>query len=72
LIFGNFGAILASIEGVKNALKITSIMATSLAIILMFFLKYGSGRANETLLRTTGISLAIYLLLYFWLGVYPV
>ncbi len=71
LIFGNFGAILPGIEGVKNALKITSIMATSLAIILVFFLKYGSGRANETILRTAGISFSIYLLLYFWLGVYP-
>jgi hypothetical protein len=71
LIFGNFGAIVPSIEGIKNALKITSIMATSLAIILLFFLKYGSGRANETMLRTAGISLSIYLLLYFWLGVYP-
>ena len=36
LIFGNFGAILPGIEGVKNALKITSIMASSLAIILLF------------------------------------
>jgi len=71
LIFGSFGAIVPGIEGIKNALRITSIMVTSLAIILLFFLKYGSGQANETILRTAGISLSIYLVLYFWLGVYP-
>ena len=70
LIFGSFGVIVPGIEGIKNALRITSIMVTSLAIILLFFLKYGSGRANETILRTAGISLSIYLVLYFWLGVY--
>ncbi len=71
LILGNFEAIVPGIEGIKNALEITSIMVTSLAIILLFFLKYGSGQANQTMLRTSGIALSIYLLLYFWLGVYP-
>ena len=71
LIFGNFGALVPHVEGIKNALKITSIMATSLAIVLLFLLKYGSGQANGTILRTAGVSLSIYLLLYFWLAVYP-
>jgi len=70
LIFGQFGAIVPGIEGLINGRKILSIMATSLSVMLLFFLKYGSGQAKETLLRTTGISVLMYLLLYFWLGVY--
>jgi len=71
LIRGTFGAIVPGIEAINNTLKIMSIMATSLAIILLFFLKYGSGQANQTILRTSGIAISIYLLLYFWLGVHP-
>jgi len=71
LILGPFGAIVPGIETINNTLKILSIMVTSLAIILLFFLRYGSGQANQTILRTSGIAIAIYLLLYFWLGVYP-
>ena len=70
LIFGQFGAIVPGIEGLINGRKILSIMAASLSLMLLFFLKYGSGQAKETLLRTTGISVLMYLVLYFWLGVY--
>jgi hypothetical protein len=71
LILGPFGTIVPGIEAINNTLKILSIMVTSLAIILLFFLRYGSGQANQTILRTSGIAISIYLLLYFWLGVYP-
>jgi hypothetical protein len=71
LILGTFGAIVPGIEGIQNSLKILSIMVTFLTIILLILLKYGSGQANQTLLRTSGISVALYLLLYFWLVVYP-
>ena len=70
LIFGQFGAIVPGIEGLINGRKILSIMATAFSVMLLFFLKYGSGQAKETLLRTTGISVLMYLLLYFWLGIY--
>ncbi len=70
LILGPFGTIVPGIEAINNTLKILSIMVTSLAIILLFFLRYGSGQANQTILRTSGIAISIYLLLYFWLGVY--
>jgi hypothetical protein len=70
LILGSFGAVVPAIEGVQNALKIVSVMVTSLAIILLLLLKYGSGQANQTMLRTSAITLCIYLLLYFWFGVY--
>jgi hypothetical protein len=72
LILGNFGSIVPAIEGVKNALKILSVMVTSLVIILLFLLKYGSRQANQTMLRTSAIALSIYLLLYFWFGVYSI
>ncbi len=70
LIFGNFGPIVPGIEGIGNSLKILSTMATCLAIILLFFLRYGSGRPNQTMLRTSAMAFSLYLLLYFWLGVY--
>ncbi len=73
LIFGIPGySILPAIEGITNRLKIFSIMVTSLSVILLLLLKYGSGQAGKTILRTSGIVLSIYLLLYFWFGVYPV
>ena len=71
LIFGEFGPILP-VEGITNALKITSTMATSLTMILLFLLRFGKGRAKETMLRTSGIAFSLFLLLYFWFGVYPV
>jgi hypothetical protein len=58
------------IESVTNRVQIFSVMVTALAVLLLFFLKYGSGRASQTLLRTSGITLSLYLMLYFWLGVY--
>ncbi len=70
VILGEFGPIVPGIEGINNALKIMSIMVTALAIILLFLLRYGSGQANQTMLRTSGMAISIYLLLYFWLGVY--
>ena len=72
LILGNVGyAILPGVESIHNQLKIFSVTLTALAIMLLFLLRYGSGRANQTILRTSGIVLSIYLLLYFWFGVYP-
>ena len=70
LIFGNFGPLVGGIEGIRNALKITSIMATFLAITFLMLLRYGSGRAQDTIIRTAAMSLSLYLLLYFWLGLY--
>jgi hypothetical protein len=70
LIFGQFGAIVPGIEGLINGRQILSIMAAVLSVMLLFFLKYGGGQAKETLLRTAAISVLMYLLLYFWLGVY--
>jgi len=73
LILGNAGyPILPAIEATRDRVQIFSAMVTALAIILLFFLKYGSNRASWTLLRTSGITLSLYLLLYFWLAVYPV
>jgi len=71
LILGTFGAIVPGIEGIQNSRKILSIMAASLTIVLLFLLRYGGGQAKQTLVRTSGLSLSLYLLLYFWLGVYP-
>jgi hypothetical protein len=70
LILGVFGAIVPSIEGIKNTLKILSIMVTALTIILLLLFRYGKGQANQAMLRTSAIALSIYLLLYFWFGVY--
>jgi len=72
LILGNVGyPILPAIEATRGRVQIFSAMVTALAIILLFLLKYGSNRASWTLLRTSGITLSLYLLLYFWLAVYP-
>ncbi len=71
LLLGDVGlAIQPAIEAVRNRVQIFTIMVTTLAIILLFFLRYGSGHFIQTMLRTTGITLSLYLLLYFWLGAY--
>src|SRR2546429_400541 len=70
VMFGEFGPIVPAIEAIDNARKILSIMVTALTIILLLLLKYGSGEARQTIVRTSAISFSIFLLLYFWLGVY--
>jgi len=72
LIFGTLGyPILPAIEATRNRLQIFSVMMSSLAIIALFFLRYGSGQAKGTMLRASGMIFSLYLLLYFWFGVYP-
>lgn len=72
LILGNVGfPVLPAIEAINNRLQIFTVMVTSLAIILLLLLKYGSGNATQTLLRSSAIAFSMYLLLYFWLGVFP-
>jgi hypothetical protein len=73
LLLGTVGyPILPMVEAVTNRVQIFTAMVTSLTIILLFFLRYGSGRPNQTLLRTSGMTLSLYLLLYFWLSIYPI
>ncbi len=71
LLLGNVGyPIQPAVEGIRNQLKIFTAMAASLVVIFVFYLKYGTGQASRTLIRTSGIALSAYLLLYFWLAVY--
>jgi hypothetical protein len=71
LLLGNVGVpILPAIEAIQNRLEIFTIVVTSLSIILLLLLKYGSGNATQTMLRTSAFAISIYVLLYFWLGVY--
>jgi len=73
LILGNVGvAILPAVEGIRNQLKMFTVMLTTLAAILLFYLMYGGGGAHQTMLRTSAMTLSLYLLLYFWLAVYPI
>jgi len=72
LLLGAVGyPVLPAIETVTNRVEIFTVMVTSLTIILLFLLKYGSGNATQTMLRTSAIAFSTYLLLFFWLGVYP-
>ncbi len=72
LILGSLQYVLVpTIEGVGNSLKILSIMVTVLTLNLVLLLKYGSGKAGQTLLTTSAFSFSLFLLLYFLLGVYP-
>lgn len=70
LLFGQFAPIVPGIEGLINGRKILAIMAMSISVMLLFFVKYGNGQAKETLVRTAALAVCMYLLLYFWLGVY--
>lgn len=71
LILGNVGyAIQPAVEAMRNQLKIFTVMSASLAGIFLFYLKYGREKPSRTLVRTSGIALSMYLLLYFWLAVY--
>jgi hypothetical protein len=71
LLLGNVGfSILPAIEAINNRVRLFSVMVACLAIILLFMLRYGSGSASVTMLRTSALAFLLYLLLYFWLGVY--
>ena len=72
VILGTFGVIVPAIEGVQNSRKILSLMVASLSMVTLFLLRYGNGQAKQTLARTSALSFSLYLLLYFWLGVYPI
>jgi hypothetical protein len=72
LLLGNVGfPILPAIEAINNRVQLFSVMVAFLAIILLFMLRYGSGSGRATMLRTSVLAFSLYLLLYFWLGVYP-
>ncbi len=72
LLFGNVGyAIQPAIEGVRNQLRIFTVMAAALGTMFLFYLRFGSGKALHTLVATSAITFSLYLLLYFWLAVYP-
>jgi len=74
LILGNAGYPIQppAFETISNGSRIFSIMATVLAVLLLLYLRYGSGQPARTLIRTSGVVLSTYLLLYFWLGVHLV
>ena len=72
LILGNLGyPILPFVEAIRNRLEIFTVMVTALTALVLFYLKYGSSDPRQTIVRTSAITLSLYLLLYFWLGVYP-
>jgi len=72
LILGNLGyPIVPFIEAIRNRLEIFTVMVTALTALVLFYLKYGSSDPRQTIIRTSAITLSLYLLLYFWLGVYP-
>jgi len=60
-----------TIETVRNRLVIFSVIATTLGLMSLAYLRYGHGKAGSTLIRASGIVLSLHLLLYFWLGAYP-
>ena len=74
LILGNAGYPIQPpvFETISNGSKIFSIMATVQGVLLLLYLRFGSGQPAKTLIRTSGIVLSVYLLLYFWLGVHLV
>jgi hypothetical protein len=72
LLVGDVGIqIQPAVEGIRNQLKIFSVMGAALGILFLFYLRFGAGRAAQTMLRASGITLSLYLMLYFWLAVYP-
>jgi len=72
LLLGNLGyPIVPFIEAIRNRLEIFTVMVTALTALVLFYLKYGSSDPRQTIVRTSAITLSLYLLLYFWLGVYP-
>jgi len=58
-------------QAVQNRLLIFSVFATVLGLLFIGYLRYGPGKPIPTLFRTSALILCVYLLLYFWLGAYP-
>src|SRR5437773_3152506 len=71
-LLGTIGyPILPAIEGVRNGLEIFTITATSAAIVfLYYFLRPNHATVGRTLLASSALILTVYLLAYFWMGVY--
>ncbi len=65
-----FGTVPA-FQAVQNRLLIFSVFATVLGLLFLGYLRYGPGKPVPTLLRTSVLVFCVYLLLYFWLGAYP-
>jgi len=73
LLFDNAGlTVLPAIEFVRNRLPLFSVMVSLLAIIYALYLHKTVGTAQGTLIRMSIVTLGLYLLFYFWLGVYSV
>jgi len=58
-------------QAVQNRLLLFSIFATVLGLLFLAYVRYGPGKAVPTLFRTSALVVCCYLLLYFWLGAYP-
>ncbi len=71
-LLGRVGyAIQPAIEAVRNGLQIYTVTATFLAVLLLYlFVASGLGKAKRTLVVTSVLMVCVYLLTYFWLGVY--
>jgi len=63
--------ILPSIEAVRNGIQIFAIMVAILAGLFLLYLRAPISTSPQgTLIRMSALSIGLYLLLYFWIGVY--
>jgi hypothetical protein len=72
LLLGIVGyPILPSIEAVRNGIQIFAIMVAILAGLFLLYLRAPISTSPQgTLIRMSALSIGLYLLLYFWIGVY--
>jgi len=71
-LLGSRNTILASIESVRNGLQIFAIMVTVLAALFLAYLRNARSHPTETLIRSSILVIGAFILVYFWLGVYPI
>ena len=71
-LLGTIGyPILPAIEGVRHGLEIFTITATFAALLFLYYLlRPNQASVGRTLLASSALILTVYLLAYFWVGVY--
>jgi len=71
-LLGTIGyPIIPAIEGVRNGLEIFAVTATfGATLFLYYFLRPNHATVGRTLLASSALILTVYLLAYFWMGVY--
>lgn len=70
LLGNNDQPIFSSVESVGNGLQVFTTMMTILGVLLLAYLKWSRNGPSETLIWSSLLVIGLYVMVYFWIGVY--